>query len=176
MGSGFAAEPVLGPRGARTRGRRPGMTTSGAHERETHMTTIVGSGEYRYRIIEDWAKLPDGWSFKEVGAVGVDNNDNVYVFNRGDHPMMVFDRAGNFLRSWGEGQYPRAHGVHMGPDESIYLTDDGGHFVRKCRIEDGKVLLELGVPGTPAPYLSGERFNRCTHTAMSPSGDTSVSV
>jgi len=119
---------------------------------------IVGSGDYKYRIIENWAKLPSGWSFKEVGAVGTDKNDNVYVFNRGEHPMMVFDRNGNFLRSWGEGQYPRAHGVHMGPDDSIYLTDDGGSFVRKCRLEDGKVLLELGVPGKPAPYMSGEPF------------------
>ena len=135
------------------------------------MATIVGSGDYQYRIIEDWAKLPDGWSFKEVGAVGCDANDNVYVFNRGEHPMMVFDRDGNFLRSWGEGQYPRAHGVHMGPDESIYLTDDGGSFVRKCRLDDGKVLLELGVPGKPAPYMSGEPFHRCTHTALSPQGD-----
>ena len=66
---------------------------------------IVGSGDYRYEVNADWAKLPDGWSFKEVGGVGVDSNDNVYVFNRGDHPMMVFDREGNFLRSWGEGQY-----------------------------------------------------------------------
>ena len=73
------------------------------------MATIVGSGDYRYRIVENWAKLPDGWSFKEVAAVGCDRNDNVYVFNRGEHPMMVFDRAGNFLRSWGEGLYPRAH-------------------------------------------------------------------
>ena len=89
------------------------------------MATIVGNGEYRYRIVENWAKLPDGWSFKEVAAVGVDSGDNVYVFNRGEHPMMVFDRQGNFLRSWGEGQYPRAHGVHMGPDESVYLTDNG---------------------------------------------------
>ena len=79
---------------------------------------------------------------------------------------MVFDRDGKFLRSWGEGQYPRAHGVHMGPDDSIYLTDDGGHFVRKCSLEDGKVLLELGVPGKPAPYMSGEPFHRCTHTAL----------
>src|ERR1700736_6169595 len=70
------------------------------------MATIVETGDYKYRIVEDWAKLPDGWSFKEVGAVGVDGNDNVYVFNRGDHPLMVFDRNGNFLRSWGEGQYP----------------------------------------------------------------------
>ena len=139
------------------------------------MAIEVGSGDYRYRIVENWARLPDGWSFKEVAAVGVDKNDNVYAFGRGEHPMMIFDRDGNFLRSWGEGQYPRAHGVHMGPDDSIYLTDDGGHFVRKCRIEDGKVLLELGVPGTPAPYLSGEPFNRCTHTALSPSGDIYVS-
>ncbi len=29
------------------------------------------------------------------------------------------------------------------------------------------MLLELGVLGTPAPYLSGEPFNRCTHTAPS---------
>ena len=112
---------------------------------------IVGNGNFRYRVNADWAKLPEGWSFKEVGGVGVDSNDNVYVFNRGEHPMMIFDREGNFLRSWGEGQYPRAHGVHVAPDDTMFLTDDGGHFVRKVTL-DGKVLLELGVPGKPAPY------------------------
>jgi hypothetical protein len=71
---------------------------------------IVGSGNFQYRMNAEWAKLPDGWSFKEVGGVGVDSHDNVYVyvFNRGEHPMMIFDREGKFLRSWGEGQYPRA--------------------------------------------------------------------
>jgi hypothetical protein len=138
------------------------------------MSEIVGTGDFKYRIVENWAKLPEGWSFKEVAAVGVDNKDNVYAFNRGEHPVMVFDRAGNFLRSWGEGQYPRAHGVHMGPDDSIYLTDDGGHFVRKCAL-DGKVLLEIGVPGKPAEYMSGEPFHRCTHTALSPKGEIYVS-
>ena len=139
------------------------------------MAIEVGTGDYRYRIVENWAKLPDGWSFKEVAAVGVDKNDNVYAFGRGEHPMMVFDRHGNFLRSWGEGSTRAPTASTWGPDDSIYLTDDGGHFVRKCRIEDGKVLLELGVPGTPAPYLSGEPFNRCTHTALSPQGDIYVS-
>jgi DNA-binding beta-propeller fold protein YncE len=135
---------------------------------------IVGSGDFKYRVVSDWAKLPPGWSFKEVAAVGVDRNDNVYVFNRGDHPMMVFDRAGNFLTSWGEGQYPRAHGLHMAPDDTIFLTDDGAHVVRQVTLE-GKVLLELGVPGTPAPFMSGEPFHRCTHTALSPAGEIYVS-
>ena len=101
---------------------------------------IVGSSQFKYRVNDEWARLPDGWSFKEVGGVGVDRNDNVYVFNRGEHPMIVFDRRGNFLRSWGEGQYPRPHGVHMAPDDTMFLTDDGGHFVRKVTL-DGKVLL-----------------------------------
>jgi len=69
---------------------------------------------------------------------------------------------------------PRTQGVHMGPDDSIYLTDDGGHFVRKCSL-DGKVLRELGLPGKPAPYMSGEPFHRCTHTALSPKGEIYVS-
>ena len=78
------------------------------------MAIIVGSGEHRYEVIENWGKLPDGWHYGEVAAVGVDSKDNVYVFTRGEHPMIVFDRDGNFLRSWGEGLFKRPHGVHLG--------------------------------------------------------------
>ncbi len=134
----------------------------------------TGTGEYTYEPVLDWAKLPPGWRFKEIGAVGVDRDDNVYVFNRGEHPMIVFDREGNFLRSWGEGLFPRAHGLHMSPDDTIWLTDDGDHTVRQCTLE-GKVLLTLGVPGKPAPFMSGEPFHRCTHTALGPDGSVFVS-
>ena len=106
--------------------------------------------------------------------MGVDKQDNVYVFNRGEHPMMVFDREGNFLRAWGEGLFPRAHGLHMAPDDTVFLTDDGDHSVRQCTL-DGKVLLTLGTPGKPAPFMSGQPFHRCTHTALSPKGEIYVS-
>jgi DNA-binding beta-propeller fold protein YncE len=88
--------------------------------------------------------------------------------------MIVFDREGNFLRSWGEGVFSRAHGAHMAPDDTIYLTDDGDHTVRKCTL-DGKVLLTIGIPGEPAPFMSGHPFRRCTHTALSPSNEIYVS-
>lgn len=138
------------------------------------MATILGGGEYSYQVVEDWAKLPDGWLLRDVAAVAVDRKDQVYVFNRGEHPMMVFDRDGNFLRSWGEGVFKNAHGIHVGPDESLYCTDDGDHSVRKCTL-DGKILLTIGIPGTPASYMSGQPFHRCTHTALSPRGDIYVS-
>ena len=138
------------------------------------MSLILGDGDYRYRVAEDWAKLPDGWEFRDVAGVAVDSKDQVYVFNRSDHPMMVFDREGNFLRAWGEGIFNRAHGLHVGPDDALYCTDDGDHTVRKCTTE-GKVLLEIGIPGKPAPYVSGEPFHRCTHTALSPDNHIFVS-
>ena len=68
----------------------------------------LGTANYTYEVAEGWGKLPDGWGFREVAAVGVDADDNVYAFNRGEHPMIVFDKDGNFLRSWGEGIFPRA--------------------------------------------------------------------
>ena len=135
----------------------------------------VGTAAYTYEVAEGWGALPDGWSFREAAAVGTDSNDNVYVFNRGEHPLIVFDREGNFMRSWGEGLFPRAHGVTMGPDDTIYLTDDGDHTVRKCKL-DGTILLTLGTSGKPAPFMSGDPFNRCTHVAIDPAnGDFYVS-
>ena len=67
------------------------------------MATLLGSGNFQYEVDVAWGKLPDGWTYKEAAAVGVDGNDNVYVFSRGDHPMIVFDRHGDFLRSVGRG-------------------------------------------------------------------------
>jgi DNA-binding beta-propeller fold protein YncE len=62
----------------------------------------------------------------------------------------------------------------VAPDDTLWLTDDGDHTVRHCTL-DGKLLLTLGIPGKPAPYMSGDPFHRCTHTALSPQGDLYVS-
>ena len=125
----------------------------------------IGEGQFTYEAQEGWGRLPAGYAFKEVAAVGCDAEDNVYAFNRGAHPMIVFDKDGNFIKSWGEGVFPRAHGVTMSPDGMIFCTDDGDHTVRKCTL-DGEVLLTLGVSGHPAGFMSGEPFNRCTHVAI----------
>jgi len=131
------------------------------------MTTILESGDFRYEVNMDWAKLPEGWTFHEVADVAVDSKDRVYVFSRGKHPLIVFDREGNFLYSWGEGVFKRPHGVTVGPDETLYCADDGDHTVRKCTL-DGKVLMTLGTPDQPAPAWSGRPFNRPTKVAVDP--------
>src|SRR5215510_9722857 len=142
--------------------------------RRNAMTVTLGGGEWAFEVEESWARIPDEIVLGDCSAVGVDSKDNVYAFNRGDHPIAVFDNDGNLLRTWGEGVFIRPHsephGLHMAPDDTIWLTDDGDHTVRHCAL-DGQVLLTIGVPGAPKPYMSGEPFHRCTHTALSPECD-----
>jgi DNA-binding beta-propeller fold protein YncE len=129
----------------------------------------------RYEVVEGWGRLPDGWSFVEATAVAVDAADRVHVYNRGQHPVIIFDRSGAFLRSWGEGMTSRAHGITIGPDGTVWLTDDGNHTVRQFTAE-GKLLLTLGDPDHPSPAQSGRPFHRPTHVALCPrTGDVYVS-
>jgi hypothetical protein len=135
----------------------------------------LGEGEHTYEVSgEDWGKLPDGWSYKEATAVAVDSHDNVYVFNRGEHPLIVFDPDGNVIRSWGEGHFSLAHAVYIGPDDSVYLTGHFDHIIKKFTPE-GELLMTLGVKGQHSPPMSGEPFSLPTDVAVhKPTGDLFV--
>ena len=129
--------------------------------------SIVGSGAFKFKVVASWEKLPDGFSWKETAAVIADNNDDIYVFNRGDHPVIIFDRLGNFKSSWGENLFTRPHGLTLGPDNTVFCADDGDHTIRKCTL-DGKVIMTLGNPGKASPYQSGDPFHRPTDIAFDP--------
>src|SRR5215471_1886315 len=103
----------------------------------------VGAQRPTYAVVPAWGKLPDGWSFVEATAVAVDSKDNVYVYNRGAHPVIIFDRHGKFVRSWGEGMTSRAHGITIGPDDTVLLVEDGDHTVRQYTA-GGKLLVPIG--------------------------------
>jgi sugar lactone lactonase YvrE len=149
---------------------------------------IVGEGTYRYEFIAGWEQLPNGWSHGDVAGVATDSQDRVYVFNRSEHPVIVYDRDGKFLDSWGDTkQYPRPHGITI-VDDVIYLADDTDHTVRKCTL-DGKVLMTLGTSGKPSdtgytashPYnlstiqRGAGPFNRPTRLSVAQNGDLYVS-
>ncbi len=131
------------------------------------MNKILGSGRFTYEVQTDWAKLPAGWRFLEVVDVAVDSKERVYVFSRGEHPVMVFDRQGNFLASWGEGLFKRPHGMTLAPDETLLVTDDGAHAVYQFTL-NGKLLMTIGTPGKGADFMSGRPFNQPTKVAVHP--------
>ena len=134
----------------------------------------LGGREYTYELSGDnWGNLPEGWRYKETAGVAVDSADRVYVFSRGEHPVVVFDSDGNFLRSWGEGVFTFPHGITMAPDGTVFCIDTADNTVRKFSL-DGKLLMTLG--GRSAPAMSGDPFNKPTHVAIDPrNGDIYVS-
>jgi DNA-binding beta-propeller fold protein YncE len=144
----------------------------------------VGSGRFSYEALPHWEWLPQGWSFGEVAGVATDSKSRVYVFSRSDHPVTIFERDGRFVGSWGEGLIRRAHGIHVGPDDSVYLTDDLDHTVRKFT-PDGKLHLTLGTSGVPFDTCidgidyrtlrrGGPPFHRPTNVALSRTGEIYV--
>ena len=135
----------------------------------------LGSGSFTYEVSgENWGGIPADWTYKEATAVAVDSKDNVYVFNRGTHPMIVFDPEGNVLRTWGDGIFTNPHGVTIGPDDSVYCVDNFDHTVRKFT-PDGKLLMTLGAENEHSPAMSGIPFNEPTHLAVdSNTGDLYV--
>lgn len=145
----------------------------------------IAAGPYRYEALAHWEHLPPGWSFGEVAGVATDSQDRVYVFNRGEHPVCVFARDGRFLGSWGEGLVVRAHGIHIGPDDTVYLTDDLDHTVRHFTPE-GQLLRTYGTRGVPSDtgivgldyrtiQRAGPPFHRPTNAAHGPDGSLYVS-
>ena len=89
---------------------------------EASSPVILGKGNYRYQVVENWGELPPGYTYGDTAAVCVDRKDNVYVFTRGAHPVIVYDRNGKFLRSWGEDiGFTNAHGAAVGPDDMLAM-------------------------------------------------------
>ena len=137
------------------------------------------SDAYEFEEMAEWARLPEGWRFHEVVDVVVDARDRVYVFTRGDHPVIIFEQGGQFVGSWGEGLFVRPHALTILRDadgaEILYCVDDDGHWIGKFTL-DGELLGQIGVRGEGAPPGSGLPFNRPTKVAQDPkSGDLYIS-
>jgi hypothetical protein len=138
----------------------------------------------KFEVIEGWEKLPKGYMHKDVDGVAVDSKDNVYLMTRMDARVLVYDRNGDFVRSWGEGLFtPRTHGIAIAND-MVYSVDDGDHTVRKFTLE-GKQLMMIGTPGkcSDTGYdgksvgsikKAGPPFNRPTDVAIAPDGEIYV--
>ena len=144
----------------------------------------VGANEFIYEEVKPWGELPQGWVIPEVADVAVDSQDRLYVFARGRHPVIVLDREGHFLTSWGEGLFKRPHGACIAPDDTVYCVDDEGQAVRRFT-PDGRLLMTITAESCPAdtgyvrgqsPVLrAGPPFNFPTGVAVSPTGEIYVS-
>jgi DNA-binding beta-propeller fold protein YncE len=140
------------------------------------------TGAGNYEVIRDFFKLPAGQSFGMISRVAADAQDRIYVFQRKDPPVVVFDRDGTYLGAWGSGEVTDPHGLKIVGD--VVYTTDRSDSVAKSFTLDGKPLLELGTRGAHsdtgcegAPWLAARAagpFNHPTEMMAHPNGDIYV--
>lgn len=134
---------------------------------------IVGTGKYTYEIAEGWGQLPEGWTWGCVTAVACDSQDRVYVYARSEHPLIIFDRDGTFLASWGEDILEDAHGLYIDAADNVYCTERNTQCIRKFN-SDGQLVMTIGTPNKPAAK-DGDPFNKPTDVGMASNGDLFIS-
>jgi len=128
--------------------------------------------------------VPPERAFQEAVAVACDSEDRVFVFTRVPHQVLVFAADGKFLKVWGQELFARPHGLFIGPDDTIYCTDDFGHAVHAFT-RDGTLRFTLGkgqpsdTGATSIDYRTIRRsagpFHYPTNLAIGPTGDLYVS-
>ena len=109
-----------------------------------------------YRRDADWAKLPDGMKWAAVIGAEQGRDGNIYVLHRcyqnscagrTEPPLLVFDRSGKLLRTWGSGMFifPSAKS----------LADEPRYFVRSHQLSSVHTeipALTTYLPWSPASY------------------------
>lgn len=127
-----------------------------------------------YRAVEHGLKIPTEVEMGAPSSVVWTSQNRLLVFNRGPNPFMEFDANGNFLRSWGQGEYRRPHGMRLDPDGNIWVTDVNNHVVRKLNLA-GEVLLTIGNPGQAGEPEDG-LLNEPTDLTVNQAGEVFLLV
>jgi streptogramin lyase len=140
----------------------------------------------RYEVVAGWEQLPDGYTHLDVVGVAVDSRDRLFLLGRQQPRVLIYERDGTFVGSWGEGMFTeRTHGLTIAPDDSVFIVDEGEQVVYKFT-PAGELLLTIGNKGVASDtgydgqslesiVRGGPPFNRPTNVAVAPNGELYVS-
>jgi len=181
-----AAAPVLSP------------ILLGVTDKAGVKAPILASGPYRYEAIHDWGTLPRSIKWGNTHGVVEDGRRHMYVHHtvhatsESADTIVVFDRKGRFVRSWGRQFRGVAHGLQLrreGREEFLYLTVNATNprltpqpelqaVVVKTTLTGEIVWMIQGPPEVaayrdPNPDGTPKRYNP-TNLAFAPNGDIYV--
>jgi hypothetical protein len=170
----------------------------GLQDKSGTKAPVLGSGPYTYEALHDWGRLPASIAWGNTHGVVEDAQRNIYVHHtvnatsESADTIVVFDRDGRFVRSWGREFRGVAHGLQLrreGREEFLYLTVNATNprltpqpamqaVVVKATLRGEIVWTIQGPPDVaaykdPNPDGTPKRYNP-TNLAIAPNGDIYV--
>jgi len=136
---------------------------------------VIGSGDFKYELVDTWPKMPKYWEFGIASDVYVNSADEIHVFSRGLHPLTIWDKDGNFISSWGEGTFSNnEHGIYITKEDTIWLVDSWFHIATEHK-PNGELIRTIGNKLQPSETYNGLPFNMPTGLSISSKGDIFIS-
>jgi DNA-binding beta-propeller fold protein YncE len=107
-------------------------------------------------FLKAWGRFgSDPGEFNLPHSIVTDDKGRVYVADRENKRIQIFDSEGNFLTQWTGMGYP--YGLALSRDQHIWMADGG--YDRIIELDPhGKILGALGEPGHAAGQLAGAHF------------------
>ena len=142
-----------------------------------------------FQLVQNWPRLPQDFIMGNPTGLGIDSNQNVFVFHRAGREwpadnimpaekissktILQLDKDnGTVINSWGDNFFTLPHGLTVDKDDNIWVTDVGSHQVFKFS-HNGALQMTLGeanIPGNDTGH-----FNAPTDVAVTKDGSFYVS-
>jgi DNA-binding beta-propeller fold protein YncE len=133
------------------------------------------------KVVEHWAKLPEGRAWGSAAGISVDSKGDIWVFERcsantcagsDEAPILEFDPAGRLLTSFGGGMFVFPHSLFIDKDDNVWVSDAGGQDGKGQQVvkfsPQGKILMTLGKAGVTGD--GPDTFNRPSGVVVAADG------
>lgn len=119
------------------------------------------AGTHTYEWVRGWGALPNGKSLGNThGCIVVDREDRIYLATDSEDAVVVFDRDGRVLRTWGKDLAGGLHGmalVEEAGEQRLLLAHIGRHQVLGATLA-GEILWTLDYPKESGLYEKPEQY------------------
>jgi len=151
----------------------------GAQDKAGSKAPVLGEGAWKYEWLGDFGELPASIRWGNTHNVAEDAQGNIYVHHtvyadsESPDSMVVFDRRGKFIRSWGKEFRGVAHGMWLqkeGREEFLYLTVNAANARMKIKPEISAAVLKATLKGEIVWKVTGPPDIEAYRTPATPGG------
>lgn len=122
----------------------------GRRDRDARTVSRFLADGFTYRLIPDYGRFPKDFEFTMYPCGCCDKENNLFLTSRNiEHPIVMLDAEGNYVRDFGKGLFSETHGIFVTAENTLLCVDTGFHVIRELSMT-GELIRDLGNFGKPS--------------------------
>lgn len=119
----------------------------GRKDRDCLTRSIFSSEGFTYSLLPNYGSFPSGYEHVMFPCGCCDKENNLFLTSRDlEHPIVMLDAEGKYVRDFGKGLFTETHGICVTPEGTLLCVDTGLHVIRELSMR-GEWIRDLGTPG-----------------------------